>query len=109
MSTSDRIRELRKAKDVTQQELADNLKMNQSVVNRIERGTRPLRDDELKALAQYFGVSTDYLLGNEAPHSQSFSEDETRLVHMYRRLNDADRHTAFRILSSLSSPAFAHI
>lgn len=55
---------LREAKDMNQTELAKALEINRSVLNRIELGTRPIRDDELKKIANYFHVSTDYILGN---------------------------------------------
>ena len=107
MKTSERIRELRKARDVTQQELADAIKMNQSVVNRIERGTRPIRDDELKELARFFNVSTDYLLGNYGQIS-TYDDKERQLVNLYRVLNDADKQHIFYMLDRLAAPKLAH-
>lgn len=62
MKIGERITELRKIKKISQQQLADKIGMNQSVLNRIENGSRPVRDDEIKAIASFFKVSTDYLL-----------------------------------------------
>lgn len=62
MKIGERITELRKIKKISQQQLADRIGMNQSVLNRIENGSRPVRDDEIKAIANFFKVSTDYLL-----------------------------------------------
>lgn len=62
MDIGKRITELRKLKQISQQQLADKIGINQSVLNRIENGSRPLRDDEIKAIANFFKVSTDYLL-----------------------------------------------
>ena len=58
-----RIAKLREESELTQYELADKIKISKSVMNRIELGTRPVRDDELKAIALFFKVSADYLLG----------------------------------------------
>lgn len=45
-----------------QKELAEAIGMNRIVLNRIELGKRPLRDDEAVVLADFFQVTTDYLL-----------------------------------------------
>ena len=62
MRIGEKIAELRKKENLNQSELAEKLKINQSVLNRIENGTRPLKDDEIKQIASFFGVSSDFLL-----------------------------------------------
>ena len=64
MFLGQRIVELREEHDLTQKELAEKLDFNRSVLNRIEQGTRPCRDDELKKLADYFNVTADTLYIN---------------------------------------------
>ena len=63
MSIAKRIINLREEKQLKQYELAEKLKMNPVVLNRIEKGTRPVRDEEILAISRYFNVSADYLLG----------------------------------------------
>lgn len=63
MATGERIRNIREDNDVLQQELADAIGMNVSVLSRIEKGTRQIRDDELVKIANKLHVTTDYLLG----------------------------------------------
>ena len=58
-----KIYDLRIEHDIQQGELAKAIGLHQSVLNRIEKGTRPARDCEISALASYFQVSSDYLLG----------------------------------------------
>lgn len=65
MSIGCRIVDLREKLDVTQRELAEKLSISPSVMNRIESGERPVRDEEIKKIAIFFGVTTDYLLGND--------------------------------------------
>ena len=48
----------------SQAELARRIKMNNTALNKIEKGTRKVSSAELEALASVFNVSTDYLLGN---------------------------------------------
>lgn len=58
-----RIYDLRVERDIAQGTLADAVHLHQSVLNRIEKGTRPARDREVRDIALFFGVSADELLG----------------------------------------------
>ena len=62
MTSGQRITKLRKEQNLQQKEVAAAIGMNRIVLNRIELGKRPLRDDEAVALADFFHVTTDYLL-----------------------------------------------
>lgn len=68
MSTGERIRNTREDLDILQQELADAVGINVSVLSRIEKGTRAVRADELVKIANKLHVSTDYLLENDTNH-----------------------------------------
>lgn len=57
-----RLKELRKAKRITQQRLAMDLNLNQNSISRYESGEREADYQTLIALADYFHVSIDYLL-----------------------------------------------
>ena len=57
-----RLRELRKKRNITQLKLAMDLGLNQNAVSRYETGEREADYATLIALADYFGVSIDYLL-----------------------------------------------
>ncbi|MEY8431552.1 helix-turn-helix transcriptional regulator [Lachnospiraceae bacterium 48-42] len=65
MATVDitRIKGLREDSDIKQKELADYLGISQRTYSHYENGTRKLPLDILIALAEYYGCSTDYLLG----------------------------------------------
>lgn len=58
-----RLKELRKARHLSQLKLAMDLNMNQNSVSRYESGTREADYKTLIAIADYFDVSIDYLLG----------------------------------------------
>lgn len=57
-----RIRDLREDSDKTQQEIADILKTSQTMYARYERGANELPIHHLIALADFYNVSTDYIL-----------------------------------------------
>ena len=58
-----RIKGLREDSDVKQKERADALGVSQRAYSHYENGTRKIPLDILVALAEYYGCSTDYLLG----------------------------------------------
>ncbi|WP_243895796.1 helix-turn-helix transcriptional regulator [Paenibacillus sp. F411] len=59
----DRIKKLREREGLTQLDLANKIGINNSVLSRIEAGKRPVEDVEMNAFADFFDVTTDYLLG----------------------------------------------
>lgn len=57
------ISQLREAKGETQQALADSLGVKRETVNQWENGTRQIKAEAIKSLAQHFNTSADFLLG----------------------------------------------
>lgn len=62
MDYTKRIKDLREDSDKTQQEIANVLKTSQTMYARYERGANELPVHHLITLADYYGVSTDYIL-----------------------------------------------
>ena len=60
-----RIKELRVEKKITQSQLAKILGVNQTAVGKYERGDLEPNIQILNNLADFFGVSIDYILGRE--------------------------------------------
>ena len=58
-----RIRDLREDNDLTQRQIAEYLICDQSLYSKYERGERDLPLELADKLADYYGVSVDYLLG----------------------------------------------
>ena len=58
-----RIRDLREDHDLKQQDIADYLQCSQVCYSHYENGKRDIPTDVLIKLADYYGVSIDYLLG----------------------------------------------
>jgi len=63
VKTGTRIRELRMRKKLSQQELANCLKVKRESIAKWESGDRELKATPLVDIADFFQVSTDYLLG----------------------------------------------
>jgi transcriptional regulator with XRE-family HTH domain len=62
MEFGKRIKDLRNEKEITQNQLADNLEVSRSTIAMTENGERQAGYDLLIKLADYFNVSIDYLL-----------------------------------------------
>ena len=63
----DKITELRKEKNLSQRALADRMQLrgldlNKNAIQQIESGQRFVTDIELKAFANFFGITTDELV-----------------------------------------------
>lgn len=59
----EKIRELRKQKGITQQQLADILCVEKTNISKWEAGVYEPGKAVLSKMAEYFNVSVDYLLG----------------------------------------------
>lgn len=95
-----RLRELRIDSDKTQQDIADVLHISRPAYSLYERGQREMSYEHLCILADYFGVSLDYLFGRtDLP---SFPADVTpadyQLLQKYKALDPRGRRTVRALL-----------
>lgn len=91
------LRALRTSKNMTQDELAKILRISRSTVGMYEKGDREPDYETLEAIADYFNVSIDYLLGRDtkivrliAPNTlaahfdgDEYTEDELAEIHQF--------------------------
>ena len=61
-----RLKELREKRGISARKLAEQVGFSQTKICKIERGEQKMSTPQAMALADYFGVSTDYLLGASA-------------------------------------------
>lgn len=59
----DRLYQLRKARGLSQKQLGEVFGLSNHAISMMEAGERGTTIEKLVAMAEYFGVSTDYLLG----------------------------------------------
>lgn len=118
MLVGERIRNTREDMDMLQQELADAVKINVSVLSRIEKGARQIRDDELVKIADKLHVTTDYLLGRTddarpletslappatPPSTPALTPQEQDLLRKYRALTPASRDAVSAVIDTYYS------
>lgn len=97
-----RIKELRKEKGLRQSELATTLHVSQQAVGSWETGRTVPGADTLNVLADYFNVTTDYLLGRpEKKEKQNveLTDDDIIMTYQGKELSDEDREIIKRLMN----------
>ena len=98
---SENLKDLRKEKNLTQKELAKALSITISTLSHWECDYQEPSFKDLTLLANFFEVSTDYLLGVtgyeesvqiNAPRSPVLKADEKELLNLYRQLSYESKH-----------------
>jgi len=93
-----KLKQLREEKGINQIDLARDMQVTQGTVCKWETGERTPETRTLKKLADYFGVSADYLLGNDenpdfVVHARHLSEipqeDRKQLIDAFKDTMDA--------------------
>jgi XRE family transcriptional regulator len=64
--TQNRIKKLRKQAKLSQQTLADQIGVFRNTISNWETGYSQISLENAKKVAEYFGVTIDYLLGSES-------------------------------------------
>ncbi len=85
-----RLVEVRKAK-CTQAELAEYLGISQQEISRYERGETKAPINYICDVADFCGVSVEYILGRETRDKQSLSADEQKLLDIFAALTSENR------------------
>ena len=95
MNFSNRLKLLRKEQNITQKMLSSVLNLSANCICEWEKGRSEPNIETLTKLSDYFGVSTDYLLGREddfgnivinSPAAPVLTEEEKRLLTAFRKL-----------------------
>ena len=97
MKFSETLIDLRKEKNLSQQQLARATGVSQSAIAKLEKGRNEATASTLLRLSRYFGVSVDEMLSEtELPHLQNvtgvtFPTAETELLENFRKLTETGK------------------
>lgn len=106
-----RLKELREHAGYSQAAFAERINVSQPAVGHWESGTRKPDLDTLLTIADFFGVSVDYLLCHEAPiHSPSeamhdMPTEEKEILRLWRNATHEGRKAARIVLESQQRPS----
>lgn len=96
-----RLKELREGLQLSQEQLAQKIKTSQRNIGRWENGENEPSVTFVITLADFFGCTTDYLLGREddfgvvagnASNAPALTQEETQLLKDFRLLNDISKY-----------------
>lgn len=86
------LKRLRKSHNLTQQELGYNVGLSKAVVSKYENGLGYPTFDTLIRIANYFGVTTDYLLGVDNGKTIDVSElNESQIEAIQRIISEFNK------------------
>lgn len=74
ISISDRLKKIREEKNVTQMQVAKDLGLNNKTLSGYERGVSEPDLNTINLLANYYGVTADYLLGRNKTANEYIDE-----------------------------------
>lgn len=100
----DKLREIRKKQGKRQDDVADYLGILRQSYSAYERGVSVPDAKQLKKLADYFNVSTDYFFGGlnpELPSAQN--EQEQRLLVLARRASQIPPEQRDKLISGFEA------
>lgn len=100
---AERLRSLRKQKDISQTELGQRAGLHYTHIGRFERGASRPSGDTLKRLADALEVTSDYLLEgapDDAARAKFADRELLRQFQEVERLPDEDKHVVKTLLDA---------
>lgn len=86
-----RIRDLREDRDLRQSDVANATGIDQKTISNYETGKTNPDSFAIIKLAEFFGVSTDYLLGVEKANSDLVSDAEKKPEDIKKRVAELEQ------------------
>lgn len=100
VEVNDRLKTLLKRKGISQRELARETGITPAQISRYMSGARKPSGKTLITLSNYFGVTTDYLLGYEGQESSAFDKVLDSINENKDKLSNEEKMTLIMTLSS---------
>lgn len=97
MTLGERLKKIREEKNLLQEDTAKFLKVTQKTISNYEKGERRPDPDTLKRLSEFYGVSSDFLLGKtDLKNIDSSPLDE--FISYFENLSEEDQDEAVKRL-----------
>lgn len=94
---------LRKSRGVTLEQISDETDISVSSLSRYEKGERNPKINTIRTLAEYFGVSSDYLEGR---HETEYTiKDESDIGNIIYELRSESGLSQLQVAKDLKMPA----
>ena len=104
-----RIKQLRENRGLIQEILASELRITQQMLSKYERDVLCIKVDVLKRIAEYFNVTTDYLLGVSEVKRDLQGQMKVNktldtyydLIEIYKGLDEYDQEMVWSIMQTV--------
>lgn len=95
-----KIKKLREDKRMTQQELADLVGLSQSTIGMLESGRQGASRKTLVKLADFFGVTVDYLLSDDEEMDKiaEYESQNKIFFSKFGKLSEKDRNKIIKMI-----------
>lgn len=100
---SDRLRELRAGRKMSQSDLAKAIHVSQQAITKWENGKSEPSSSAITAIANYFNVSSDYLLGrtNEKLPDKDLSNNQKLIAYSIDpNISDTERQAIIEMVQA---------
>ena len=95
-----KMKELRKMRKISQEKVAQDLKLGTSTIASYELDRREPDITTLTSIADYYSVTIDELVGRE-PANQNYTHDELDLIRKYRHLSGKEKSAVIALVNAL--------
>ena len=108
MGIGQRMQRLREEDGMTQEELGEKLGVSQGTVSQWESGKRAPGGEAVKAMAELFDTTADFILGivdeeiKLVPYFRGLKEEEELLMQAYAQLTGRQKRIVEELVSSLA-------
>lgn len=107
MTVGERIKELRTEHGYSQSDVAAATGSTIFIICNIETGRCSVKTDMLRALADFFHVSTDYLVGLTDNRARTYivfeNQDEQDLLHGFRKMDKSQKRILLGTMENILS------
>lgn len=97
---NERLIELRKRSGLTQADVAGHLKITRQAYSCYESNRREMDFASLLSIADFYNVTTDYLLDRGEIYTETFSSAEMEIIEKFRRLDGRGKDAVKATLES---------
>jgi len=98
MNIGERVIKLRKSSHLTQHQLGVIVGLHGSNISRIEKGLSEPSATVLKRMADYFHVTSDFILGRVSNDIQTAEFENREFLSLYKKLDSYNREELLEIM-----------
>ena len=99
MNTVERIKEIATQKGIAISKLEKECGFSNGYIRSLKKGTMP--NDKIEVVADYFGVSINYLINGKDNNIPSFSQEHIELLSLYEKLDDKQKEAILLVMRSM--------